>query len=553
MNPSSPRMATRVRSRFLTRRATMRGIAVGGLSTAVARVGGLDQVRAAAESDAATPVATPGLPATLSDATVRAFEADAKAALQTFRVPGAAVALVQGNEIVFNRGFGLRDLASGAPVTPRTRFRIGSITKSMTVLLLATLVDDGVLSWNDRVVDVWSEFTAPTPELTQTLRVRDLLGMASGIAESTDLSVAAVEFFMSAGTVSASDVLRAVATLPVIAPPDTTFSYNNTLYAAAAYVGLLAQGTPSESLEESYAAQVQKRVFEPIGMADAAILDDPRPLGDDFAVGYTPDIFDDPSPLPFVSLAGIAPAGSGLASATDMARYLVTQMQQGVAPGGASVVSRSNLAEMHRPGIPVESAGLFPPELQSDTIALNYCMGWLSETYRDGRQLLWHSGGIDGFSALMGFFPGEQLGFAFLTNAGRGGGLFNLSLQASLLGQLFGLNRELPGFFAGAILELAARTAELAARTGPVDPAAVTPYLGLYEEGFRLRLDDAGALFLDHDIRSMPLLALADGGYVVAAGPDVVLEQPVTFAVDELGVPTMTITGFAPVRWLTGG
>src|SRR5215211_1944696 len=194
---------------------------------------------------------------------------------------------------------------------------------------------------------------------------------------------------------------------------------------------------------------------------------------------------------------------------------------------------------------------LFPSDVQTDTVFLNYGMGWLSETYRDGRQLLWHSGGIDGFSALMGFFPAEQIGFAFLTNMGRGGGLFNLSLQASLLGQLFGLNRDLPGFLAGAIPMLEAGTAELAAGTDPVDPAAVTPYLGLYEDGFRLRLDDAGALFLDHDIRSMPLLALSDGSYVVAAGPDVVLEQPVSCEVDANGVPVMTITGLAPVRWLT--
>ena len=95
----------------------------------------------------------------------------------------------------------------------------------------------------------------------------------------------------------------------------------------------------------------------------------------------------------------------------------------------------------------------------------------------------------------MGFFPQEQLGFAFLTNVGRGGGLFNLSLQASLLGRLFGLNRELPGFLAGVIPEMEARTAELVARTGPVDPASVTHYLGLYEDGFRLRMDDAGVLF----------------------------------------------------------
>jgi len=553
MNPSRVRMAAGIRPRFLTRRAAMRGAAAGGLSMALACVGGVDQVRAALESDASTPVATPGLPVALSDSTLRDFEADVEAALRAFHVPGAAVVLVQGKEIVFNRGFGVRDLASGAPVTPRTRFRIGSITKSMTVLLLAALVDDGVLAWDDRAVDLWPEFTAPTPELTQTLRVRDLLGMASGIAESTDLSLPAVEFFMSAGAISASDVLRSVAALPVIAPPDTTFSYNNTLYAAAAYLGLLARGTPSQMLEEIYAEQIRQRVFAPIGMADAAIFDDPRPLGEDFAVGYTQDVFGASSPLPFVSLAGVAPAGSGLASATDMGRYLITQMHQGVAPDGTRVVSAANLAATHQPGIALDPTALFPFEVQTDTVALKYCMGWLSETYRDGRQLLWHSGGIDGFSALMGFFPKGQLGFASLTNAGRGGGLFNLSLQASLLGRLFGLNRELPGFLAGAIPMLEARTAELAARTGPVDPAAVSPYLGLYEDGFRLRLDDTGNLFLDHDIRSLPLLALPDGSYVVAAGPDVVLEQPVSFEADPDSVPIMTIAGFEPVRWLTGG
>src|SRR5215213_8797982 len=97
-----------------------------------------------------------------------------------------------------------------------------------------------------------------------------------------------------------------------------TFSYNNSLYTAMAFLGLLAHGTTPETLEESYAAEVRQRVLEPIGMADAAILDDPRPLGDDYAVGYTRDIFGDPSPLPFGSLAGLAPAGSGLASSTDM-------------------------------------------------------------------------------------------------------------------------------------------------------------------------------------------------------------------------------------------
>ena len=510
--------------------------------------------RAAAQSDVATPVATPSLPATLSDATLRDFEADIEAALQTFQVPGAAVSLVQGDEIVFNRGFGVRDLASGEPVTPRTRFRIGSITKSMTALLLATLVDEGVFGWDDRVVDLWPEFEAPTPELTQSLRLRDLLGMASGIAESTDLSLAAVEFFMSAGTVSAGDVLRSIAALPVIAPPDTTFSYNNTLYAAAAYLGLLAQGTTAEMLEETYAAQVQQRVFEPIGMADAAILDDPRPLGDDFAVGYTRDIFGDPSPLPFVSLAGLAPAGSGLASATDMARYLITQMHHGVAPGGTRVVSATNLDEMHRPGILARADCVVPirrsnrhrcPELRHGLAQRDLPRRPATAlAFRGDRWLLRPDGVLP-----------------------RGAARLRLPHQHGA--RWWAVQPLPPGQSARSAVRSEPRPAGLPCRRHPDAggserpswPRGPVPSIrrrsrrtwGCTRMGFGCGWTMLDALFLDHDIRSMPLLALSDGSYVVAAGPDVVLEQPVSFEVDANGVPVMTITGFAPVRWLTGG
>jgi hypothetical protein len=81
----------------------------------------------------------------------------------------------------------------------------------------------------------------------------------------------------------------------------------------------------------------------------------------------------------------------------------------------------------------------------------------------------------------------------------------------------------------------------------------VAPYLGLYQQGFRLRLDGAGVLRLDHDVRSLPLLALPEVTYVVADGPDVVLEKTVAFATGADGVRTMAIDGFDPVRWLTAG
>ena len=79
----------------------------------------------------------------LTDDLLRAFHADVRTAFETFGMVGASVALFEGDEIVYNRGFGTRDLRSREPVTTRTRFRIASNTKSMTSFLLARYVDEG--------------------------------------------------------------------------------------------------------------------------------------------------------------------------------------------------------------------------------------------------------------------------------------------------------------------------------------------------------------------------------------------------------------------------
>lgn len=537
-------------NRVLSRRRLLSATAAGTLH--VALTAGCAPHRVAAQS-AATPVATPRAPAALTESFLAAFTADIEDALATFGVPGAAVALVHGRAVVYLRGFGVRDVRSGSPVTPQTRFRIGSVTKSVTALLLATLVEDGLLDWDDLVVDLLPAFRAPTSELTASLRLRDLLGMGSGIAESADLSLPVVEFFMMAGQTSAADVLTSIAEQPVIGAPGTTYAYNNTLVSAAAYIGLLAAGAVGEDgLEPAYATAARERVFRPLGMSSAAIAEDPRPLGDDYAAGYTHNLFGDLSPLPFVPLAGIAPAGSGLASAEDLAAYLVALINGGVAGDGQRVVSESNLAELFRPGVEMNLADLAPPGFMPDTASLHYGMGWVIETFRDGRTLIWHSGGIDGFATLVGFLPGERIGFAVVTNEDRVGGVCNLLVRASLLGRLYGIETHLPALLAEAWPQVVAQTADLAAQTQPVDPGAIAPYLGFYDHGFRLRLD-GDRVYLEQGLHILPLKALLDGDYVVTDGPDVVQEARVSFVSSDDGVPVMTIAGFPPVRWLTGG
>lgn len=530
----------------LDRRTVLQWLGAGIGATAAGPL-----LSARARQDAATPVASPPPAQKLTEALVRDLEADLLEAMETFGVIGAAMALVQGDEIVAARGYGVTDLQRNLPVTERTRFRIGSNTKSMTAVLLATYVDEGLFAWDDRVVDLWPAFQAPTPELTASLRVRDLLGMGTGIAEAET-----IEFFLSGGADSALDLLRSIAHLPVIAPPETAYYYNNTLVCAAADVALIAAGTALDQLDPAYARLLRERLFLPLGMTDSSVASDPRPTGEDYAVGYTRDLYERISEVPFISINGAAPAGAGLISVQDMARYVIMHMQGGVTQDGERVVSAASLAETHRPGIAVPPDGLnaLPAMLLPDTVSMFYALGWFEQTFKDGRQLLWHAGGIDGFASFMGYFPADRVGFVLLTNQepSRGGGLFNISVQSSLLDRLYGLNATLPDLLASFVPILDQQLADLAARTRPVDPTGVTPWLGLYEQGFSLRLNDAGALHLDHDIRSMPLVGMDDGSYLVADGPGAIFGHGVTFSTDAEGDRVMSIAGFDPVRWLTG-
>jgi len=307
---------------------------------------------------------------------------------------------------------------------------------------------------------------------------------------------------------------------------------------------------------DAYARLLRERLFLPLGMIDSSVASDPRPTGEDYAVGYTRDLYERVSEVPFISIGGAAPAGSGLASVADMARYLIMQMQDGVTQDGARVVSAASLAETHRPGItvPPDALNALPAMLLPDTVAMHYALGWFEQTFQDSRQLLWHAGGIDGFASFMGYFPADQIGFVLLTNQepSRNGALFNISVQSSLLDRLYGLNATLPALLASFVPILDQQSADLAARTRPVDPTGVRPLLGLYEQGFSVRLDAAGALHLDHDIRSLPLAGMDDGSYLVADGPGAIFGHGVTFSTDAEDDRIMSITGFDPVRWLTG-
>ena len=121
-------------------------------------------------------------PSGIAAETLTAFDAAVDPLREALDVPGVAVAIVKNGKTVFAKGYGWRDVESGAPVTTDTVFRIGSITKSFSSAIVATLVDDGALRFDTLAKDIDPSFRLPTAELTDQMTIHELLGMGTGLA-----------------------------------------------------------------------------------------------------------------------------------------------------------------------------------------------------------------------------------------------------------------------------------------------------------------------------------------------------------------------------------
>lgn len=508
----------------LSRRTVLRGVAASAVA------GGI-----AAASPASATAAPRGGP-TASSGDWAAFDAAVGVAFDQLNNVGGAVAVVSADAVLHTKTFGVRSLRGRKPVTSDTHFLVASTTKSMTAELVATYVDQGVLSWDQRVVTAYPAFRAPTPSLTDSLRVRDLLGMATGIEASP-----ATDFHQ--GDPTAEQLLQNVVNLPVRHPPGTSFFYNNTVYAVGGYLPLLATGVAPRDLTAAYANAMRDRLWRPSGMSGTVMTDDPRGVVDDFATGYGLDLRARPVELPCGPVGSYAPVGGALSTVTDMAAYVRLQLRHGRSVTGGHVVSEANLAECWKPHITQSTPGL--------PVTVQYALGWSVIDYPDGTRLVTHSGGIDGFSSYIAFLPQHDLGVVVLTNMNPTPTGLQWSGQVLNLLGTGQLGLDLSAGLKPLEQGVAARTAlvDLGAQTRKVDAKSVEPFLGYYEAGWSLALHGRD-LSLCLGPRVFPLLLLADGSYVATQG--ILQGIHVTLARESDGTPHLEIVGVETVRRTTG-
>jgi CubicO group peptidase (beta-lactamase class C family) len=470
-------------------------------------------------------------PQTLTPAHLDEFRAYIEDVLVRFDVPGAAIAVVQGDEVVFLEGFGVRGRGSDAPITPQTRLMIGSVNKTMTTMLMAQLVDEEVMAWDTPVQAILPRFAVADPEVSKRMTVRNLVCACTGVPRRD------LEYFFNANELTAEKVIDSLRTFEFFTGFGEAFQYSNQLVATAGWVAAAAAGAAYGNLGNAYLELIQERVFAPIGMESTTFSLEEVVASDNYATPHSLSTTGARTPLPVDAerlLYGLAPTGGAWSTAEDMARYVLTELNQGVAPDGAQVVSAQNLGETWQPQIPINAT-------------TSYGLGWFVDSYK-GQPLLHHGGNTSGFSTDLAFLPEADLGIVVMTN-GRLTNAFTQAVRFRLLELAF----EQPHEFDAQASFAHAQTVELAlapvAEAVAVDPAVVTPYLGRYSndalgevvlrlEGETLILD-SGELVME--VRAHMDDAGAPSGYVIYSFIGPVLGLPVKLVNDETGKPVLIL------------
>ncbi len=468
-------------------------------------------------------------------------------ALKTFQVPGLSVAIVKDGKTVLAKGYGVRKMGNPTSVDEYTLFGIGSNTKAFTSAALATLVDEGKLSWDDRVYERLPGFQMYDPYVSHEMTIRDLLTHRSGMGLGEgDL------LFWPHSTFTREDIIYRLRFMKPASSFRSRFAYDNLLYIAA---GQIIPAVTGKSWED----YIRGRILLPLGMATTNLSNAAFKPGDNYAWPHS-KLDGKLQVIDFINLDNAGPAGSINSSAAEMAKWVTLQLNRGKFPDGdarARLFSERQSREMWSAQtiLPVDEGS--GPLAGLNTKFADYGLGWGLRDYH-GRKLVGHTGGVSGFVSRVMLVPEENLGVVILTNAEEEGAFDSILFH--LLDSYFAVSST--DWIAA--FKAAKDEREKAAAQVMIDfdkrPDVAKPslplneYAGVYKDAWygpaSIRLENAGLVFtLDHTPKAVADLQIWQYDTFKAHFRDRTIEDAfVTFTLNPVGrVDHFTMVAVSPL------
>jgi CubicO group peptidase (beta-lactamase class C family) len=336
--------------------------------------------------------------------------------MRRLNIPGASLAIVVGDRIVHERGFG-KARPGGEVPTSQTPFVLGSTTKSFTALAVMQLVEAGKINLDAPVQCYLPWFRVADPRASEQMTVRHLLNQTSGFPMMPGLDVLAD---VDDSPAAAERQMRGLAALKLTRPVGAEWEYSNLNYIL---LGLIVEAASGEG----YDRYVQKHIFTPLGMHHS-YTSPTYAKRHGLAVGHR-YWFTHPIAAPNFPIArGSLAAGQLISCAQDMARYLIAHLNDGRC-GSAQILSAAGIAELRHGAADVRVSGVSMGQ---------YAMG-LFTTHIGPYPVVHHGGNVPDFSSFIGLLPEQKQGVVLLINADHGLPMIleevGLGLVALLAGQ----------------------------------------------------------------------------------------------------------------------
>ena len=434
---------------------------------------------------------------------VAAIEKKAEAEIAENAVAGMAIGVVFHDKLIYAKGFGVRDTATGEPIDPDTVFQIASLSKSVGSTVVAALVGEGKITWDSRISDLDPGFEMYSPFVTRELTIRDLYAHRSGLPDHAGDLLEDLGF-------SRGEILHRLRYQPPSSSFRAGYAYTNFGLTEGGIAAAKAYGLDWEVASE-------EKLYKPLGMTStssryADFLARPnRARGHVLVDGkWVAKYQRDPDTE--------SPAGGVSSSVNDLAKWIRLELANGKFEG-KQVVAEAPLAETHLPQIMISAS-------TASGIPGFYGLGWNVGYSKEGTLRLSHSGAFSyGTGTNVNMSPSDQLGIVILTNSAPTGVAEAIGAEFLDLATTGTSTRDWLSLYKNAFAALMSEDIEKNQAQYGTPPAAPLPaaanaaYVGTYTNDF----------FGDITV------AEKDGGLVISQGP-----KPMIFAMTHFNRDTFT-------------
>ncbi len=395
-------------------------------------------------------------------------------ALNKFGVAGTAVGIVKDGKVVMAKGYGLWNVKEKKKADQHTLFGIGSNSKAFTTAALAILVEEGKLSWKDRVIDYIPDFRMYNSYVTENFLIEDLLTHRSGLG----LGVGDLMIFPDSSDFTIHDIASGFQYFHPVSPFRTKFDYDNLLYLIAGEVIHKVSGMTWEEF-------VTKHIFEPLGMNDT------RPTYSwtigmtDVAVPYS-DISGELTAIPPFGDMVNGAAGGIMSSARDMCEWMLVQLNHGKYGDSLENTLFTEMSQQKMWTIHTVMKTDGNPRYNSHFSG--YGLGWMLKDVK-GNMVVSHTGGMPGMLSKVTLIPDLNFGLVVLTNTSEGGAFVFEAISRTVVDSYLGLDEidwvEKMGEYAGHYKERSDTVTTKVwetINTNSTQEININNYLGVYED-----------------------------------------------------------------------